>query len=54
MTSNLPAKEADSTVQCSGSVLRADLSPEVGPICKPISIVSPLQRLVPLNKSPTN
>ena len=36
-TSNLPEKQADSTVLCGGSDLRADLSPEVGPICMPIS-----------------
>ena len=37
LTSNLPEKQADSTVLCGGYDLRADLSREVGPICMPIS-----------------
>jgi hypothetical protein len=38
LTSQLPAKQADLTAKCSGSVLGADLSPEAGSTCKPISI----------------
>ena len=45
LTSNLPEKQADSTVLCGGSDLRADLSPEVGPICMPISIPRPKTQL---------
>ena len=37
LTSNLPENEADSMVQYGGPDFHADLSPEVGPICKPIS-----------------
>ena len=33
---NQPKKQANATVRYGGSVLGADFSPEVGPICTPV------------------
>jgi hypothetical protein len=40
LTSHLAAGQSDFAVQCSWSILKADLSPEAGPVYKPIFIKS--------------